>query len=182
MTHALVHLDQTGGITLGELQRSLEIIIVAATDTTATVLIGAVYHLCRYPAVYAKLKAEVRSAFASEAAIDIEGVSKLPYLIAVIKESMRIHPPVPGNHPRRVGAGGAVVAGNYVPAGTNVSFPHWAAYHSERNWNRPGESFRICSFSIASPVKHILAELPSHVCSESMLASDSLRFISPVVI
>lgn len=153
MTHALVHLDQTGGITLGELQRSLEIIIVAATDTTATVLIGAVYHLCRNTTVYAKLKAEVRSAFASEAAIDIEGVSKLCYLIAVIKESMRTHPPVPGNHPRRVGAGGAVVAGNYVPSGTNVSFPHWAAYHSERNWNRPGESSRGRGFSATSTLE-----------------------------
>lgn len=174
MTHALVHLDQTDGITLGELQRSLEIIIVAATDTTATVLIGAVYHLCKNPAMYARLKADVRNAFASEAAIDIEGVSKLSYLIAVIKESMRIHPPVPGNHPRRVGAGGAVVAGNYVPPGTNVSFPHWAAYHSERNWNRPGESFCVCGFSIASPVKRTLSELRSRVRSGSLSACDTV--------
>lgn len=153
MTHALVHLDRAGGITLGELQRSVEIIIVAATDTTATVLIGAVYHLCKNPTVYAKLKAEVRSSFTSEAAIDIEGVSKLRYLIAVIKESMRIHPPVPGNHPRRVGAGGAIVAENYVPPSTNVSFPHWAAYHSERNWNRPGELSRGRGFSATSTLE-----------------------------
>lgn len=137
MTHALHHLDQPGGINLGELERSFEVIVTAGSDTAATLLIGAVYHLCQNPAIYAKLKDEIRNSFASEVDINIESVNKKPYLLAVLKESLRIHPPVPGNHPRRVGAEGATVAGHFLPPNTLVSFPHWAGYHSERNWNRP---------------------------------------------
>ncbi|EDO00580.1 hypothetical protein SS1G_14450 [Sclerotinia sclerotiorum 1980 UF-70] len=139
MTHALNYLDQPGGLNLGELQRSLEIVVTAASDTAATLPIGALYHLCKNPSVYAKLKQEIRSSFSSEEEINIGTVNEKPYLLAVLKEALRIHPPVPGNHPRRVGADGCVVAGNYVPPNTLVSFPHWAGYHSEKNWNRPND-------------------------------------------
>lgn len=138
MTHALNYLDKPDGLNLGELQRSLEIVVTAASDTAATLPIGAVYYLCKNPSVYAKLKDEIRNSFASEEEIGISTVSDKPYLLAVLKEALRIHPPVPGNHPRRVGPEGAVIAGNYVPPDTLVSFPHFAGYHSERNWNRPG--------------------------------------------
>lgn len=143
MTHALPHLDKPDGINLGELQRSVEIIVTAASDTAATLLIGAVYHLCNNPVVYAKLKEEIRSSFSSESEINISSVGNKPYLLAVLKEALRIHPPVPGNHPRRVGAEGTTVAGNYVPPNTLVSFPHWAGYHSKLNWNRPGKFFLL---------------------------------------
>ncbi|KAF5873344.1 putative cytochrome p450 protein [Botrytis fragariae] len=139
MTHALPYLDRPGGINLSELQRSLEIVVTAASDTTATLPIGAIYHLCKNPSIYAKLKHEIRSSFNSEDEIQISSVFDKPYLLAVLKEALRMHPPVPGNHPRRVGKEGATIAGNYVPPNTLVSFPHWAGYHSERNWNRPDD-------------------------------------------
>lgn len=166
MTHALHHLDQPGGINLGELQRSLEIIVTAASDTAATLLIGAVYYLCKNPSVYAKLKDEIRNSFTSEEAIDINSVSNKPYLLAVLKESLRIHPPVPGNHPRRVGAEGCMVAGNYVPPNTLVSFPHWAGYHSERNWNKPSMysmCFLLCNLF------HLIAFAPFYFNSTYLL-------------
>ncbi|CAN8101611.1 unnamed protein product [Discula destructiva] len=139
MTHAVHHLNQPGGITLGELQRSFEIITTAASDTAATCIIAAVYYLSQNPRVYEKLKAEIRGTFASEAAINIEAVRDLPYLLAVLKESLRIHPPVPGNHSRIVSGEGAEIVGKWVPPGTLVSFPHWAGYHSKLNWNRPDD-------------------------------------------
>lgn len=145
MICAIPQLDKSDGLNLVELQRSVETIVTAASDTAATLLIGSVYHLCKNRTVYAKLKDEIRSSFASESEIDIGNVSNKPYLLAVLKEALRIHPPVPGNHPRRVGAEGCTVAGNYVPPDTLVSFPHWAGYHSRMNWNRPGMFFILKS-------------------------------------
>lgn len=82
MTHAVHHLDQPGGITLGELQRSFEAITATALDTC---LIATVYYLCQNPRVYDKLKDEVRSAFTSEASIGVEAVGSLMHLL---KESL----------------------------------------------------------------------------------------------
>ncbi|CAD6453281.1 1625f1ab-0071-453d-8ece-69f6a7ae3e3e [Sclerotinia trifoliorum] len=90
MTHALNYLDQPGGLNLGELQRSLEIVVTAASDTAATLPIGALYHLCKNPSVYAKLKQEIRSSFSSEEEINISTVNEKPYLLAVLKEALRI--------------------------------------------------------------------------------------------
>ena len=39
---------------------------------------------------------------------------RLPYLEAVLKESMRYFPPVPTRLPRIVGPAGAVIDGSYV--------------------------------------------------------------------
>ena len=46
--------------------------------------------------------------------------SKLPYLNAVIKESLRLFSPVALSLPRHVPAGGAIIAGEFIPAGTTV--------------------------------------------------------------
>ncbi|WP_152722024.1 cytochrome P450, partial [Moraxella catarrhalis] len=45
--------------------------------------------------------------------------AQLPYLNAVVNESLRIAPPVVIGVPRVVPAGGATICGRYVPAGVS---------------------------------------------------------------
>lgn len=62
---------------------------------------------------------------------------KLPYLNAVIEESLRIYPPAALNLSRIVPQGGATICGNHIPAGAAVGVTSWAATHSAKNFALP---------------------------------------------
>lgn len=96
--------------------------MLAGSETTATTLSGATYLLLTHPAALAALAREVRSAFASADEITLGSVSagKLPYMLAVLNEALRLYPPVTSGLVRVVPAEGEQISGHYVPGG--VSF------------------------------------------------------------
>lgn len=110
---------------------------MAGSETSATLLAVAVYYVLKNPVTMERLKREVRTTFPLESEINFATISKLPYLLAVINESLRIHPPLPAGVNRRVPRDGAVVMDRFVPAGTDLQVPHWAAYHSRTNFKHP---------------------------------------------
>lgn len=129
------HIDQPGGISSRELYADANILLIAGSETTATALAVVVYYLLRSePAKLRRLQAEIRAAFPRGEAVTFAAVGALPYLVAVIKEALRIHPALPAGINRVVPAGGAVVDGRYVPAGTVLQVPQWAASHLEENF------------------------------------------------
>lgn len=91
------------------------ILIIAGSETTATALSAAAYYLGLHPEVQAKLSEEVRSNFKSAEEVTITSVQHLSYMSAVLDESMRVFPPVPGGLPRYTAKGGGVIAGEFIP-------------------------------------------------------------------
>ena len=93
------------------------IIILAGSETTAIALTAAAYHILSNHKVYKKLFDEIRSSFASPAEIVLQDVhAKLPYLDAVVKEALRIHPPIANGFTRIVpDSGGVTISGHWVP-------------------------------------------------------------------
>ncbi|KAK7991067.1 cytochrome P450 [Apiospora arundinis] len=87
-----------------KLQMNASLLIVAGSETTATLLSGATFLLLTNPDALAKLTAEVRSTFADDADITLSSVSSLTYMLACLDESLRRYPPVviglPGWCPR----------------------------------------------------------------------------------
>jgi hypothetical protein len=69
------------------------------SDTTATAVQTTFLYLITNPRVLSKLRAEIAAASASVPITDAEA-RKLPYLQAVIKEGLRIWPPVVGHGER----------------------------------------------------------------------------------
>ena len=124
---------QTGkGFTGDELKAESGLIVVAGADTTSTTLAAAMFYLLRNPHVMAKLAAEVRSAFSDVEEIRTgQKLGSLPYLRAVIDESLRMSPPVPGVLAREVLPGGLEVEGQKIPAGTQVGTSAYAIHHNE---------------------------------------------------
>ena len=94
-------------------------LIVAGSETSATMLSGLHYYLLNNPDAYSKLRKEVRSAFRSVEEIDAKGAAALPYLTACIDETFRIYPPIPIAMPRVTPQGGCTIAGSYVPGGVS---------------------------------------------------------------
>lgn len=113
-----------------------ELLIVAGSETTATLLSGATYLLLKNPKVLARLTQEVRSAFKSEDEICISSAAQLTYLNACIEESFRSYPPVPIGLPRIVPEGGKTFSGQYVPEGVRPNPLHTPSLKDKEKRNR----------------------------------------------
>jgi len=120
-TYILRHNDEKG-MSVEEIEANADLLILAGSETTATLLSGCTYQLLTNPQTLEKLKREVRSTFQSEDEITIQRVSHLDYTLAVIEESLRMYPPVPIGLPRLVPDGGEDIEGIWVPGGVSHCF------------------------------------------------------------
>lgn len=96
--------------------------MVAGSDTTSISLTAVLYHLYKSPATLAKLRQELSEysqAGKTSDPITFKEAQSLPYLQAVIKEALRVHPATGFTMPRVVPAGGASLLGKYFPQGVS---------------------------------------------------------------
>ena len=114
MSYILRQKDEKG-ISKEEIIVNAGLLIVAGSETTATLLSGATYFLLTNTAALDRVCKEVRSAFQNEGDITFTTVTRLPYLHAVLEESLRLYPPVPITQPRRTLPDGNVIDGHFVP-------------------------------------------------------------------
>ncbi|KAI4088664.1 MAG: hypothetical protein LQ344_005902 [Seirophora lacunosa] len=112
---------------------------IAGSETTATLLSGCLFYLCRNPLSMQRTVDEIRSAFATDSSIQARECAMLDYLNAAIKEALRLYPPLVTNLPRITPAGGCVIDGHLVPGNVTVSTHHYASYHASANFARPEE-------------------------------------------
>ncbi|KAK3393457.1 isotrichodermin C-15 hydroxylase [Podospora didyma] len=113
------------------------VLVLAGSETTSTTLSGATYLLTSHPDKLEKLAHEVRSAFKSADEINMTSASQLPYLRAVLNESLRMFPPVVSGLVREVPSEGGQIAGQYIAGGTFVEVQQWVMNHSPTYWNDP---------------------------------------------
>lgn len=109
--------------TVADVATEVWAVIWAGSDTTATALSSVFYHLHRHPAALAKLRREIDAALAEgrlTRPIRYGEARRLPFLHAVVLESMRVHPSLGYGLPREVPGGGAVLGGTPVPGGVEV--------------------------------------------------------------
>ncbi|KAJ5780592.1 Cytochrome P450 [Penicillium paradoxum] len=125
------------GMSEDELVSNSYVLIIAGSETTATLLSGVTYYILTVPGVMDKLKAEIRGAFTSEDQITWSAVNQLKYTLAVLNEGLRMYPPVPYGFPRMVEGEGDYICGRWVPGGTAVGVPILAAQRSSKNFKNP---------------------------------------------
>ncbi|KAJ5618269.1 hypothetical protein N7528_006912 [Penicillium herquei] len=149
-----------------EMRLNSAIIIGAGTGTTATWLSINFHCLTTNPDAYKKLTTEIRGSFSSAEDITSESIIALPYLSAVMQESLRIHPPSPSSTGRFVPVGGETIDEKFVPEGTTVGVHQHSAYHAKWNFHRPDD---FC------PERW----LPESRENSSPFASDNLGVLNP---
>ncbi|KAL1561021.1 unspecific monooxygenase [Salvia divinorum] len=108
----------------------------AGTDTSAVVLEWTMSELLRHPTAMRKLQEEVRGIIGQKQDITDDDIDKMHYLKAVIKESLRLHPPFPLLLPR-VATRDVKVKGYDVAAGTVVMVSFWAIGRDPELWDEP---------------------------------------------
>jgi len=123
----------------GEIVANMEVLTIGGTETSATLLSGATWLLLKNPETLRKLTEEIHGTFTSEEEVTISTCQRLPYLRAVVEESLRWYPPGPGLMPRRTD-GETVIDGWVVPSNTAVGVHQWSAHHSSKNF-RDAEKF-----------------------------------------
>lgn len=106
--------------TRDQLQSNVELLMVAGSDTTSTVLTNAILELSRHQDLQAKLYAEIKALVDSGKEITPATTKGLPYLNAVINETMRLWPAVPSGAQALVGPQGLQVEGQFIPPRTVV--------------------------------------------------------------
>jgi cytochrome P450 len=114
MSYVLRYNDEKG-MSRDEIQATFNLLMIAGSETTATLLAGCTYLLQKNPRVLKKLQAEIRNSFAADEEITMISVSHLAYLDAVIEESLRLYPPVPIALNRMTPPEGAEICGEWVP-------------------------------------------------------------------
>lgn len=106
--------------------------IIAGSDTTATALKMTVAFIASDARVNGILKTELQNAISSgkmSSPVTNDEALQLPYLQAVLWESLRAHPPFGGLIMKRVGPGGDFFEGNFIPSGTRIAHSTWAVTH-----------------------------------------------------
>jgi cytochrome P450 len=116
------HKGGSDGLSVDELVANTNILIIAGSETTATLLSGVTYLLLKNSRCLRKVTEEVRKAFEKEEEIDfVNASSRLPYMLACLDEALRMYPPVPSGLERIIPPGPSVeIAGNELPSGVSV--------------------------------------------------------------
>ncbi len=131
------HRDENGReLSNDELKLTLIPLSFAGHETTSMALTWALHLLASHRDVQAAVHAELTERLAGEQAAN-DDVSRLPYLAAVLHETLRLYPPIWGFGRQAVRD---TELGPYrIPAGTTVFASQWVLQRDSRYFDRPLE-------------------------------------------
>uniref|UniRef100_A0A0D9WPF8 Cytochrome P450 n=1 Tax=Leersia perrieri TaxID=77586 RepID=A0A0D9WPF8_9ORYZ len=126
----------------------------AGASTTAALIEWGMVDLIQNPEVMSKAKEELASVLGDKPTMDESDIARLPYLQAVVKETLRLRTVVP-LVPRKAEAD-IEVNGYRIPKGTNVIVNAWAINRNADAWSEP-EKF-IPERFIGGETRHYLGQ------------------------
>ncbi|KAF9771388.1 hypothetical protein IL306_010970 [Fusarium sp. DS 682] len=126
-----IQTQDPGKITDADISSVATMNIGAGSDTTSISLTSIIFNLIKYPRVLKRLRAEIKEHETQGTISDpikFSEANQLPYLQAVIKEGLRMHPATRLSLGRVVPSEGATLAGQLFPPGTVVGINAWVAH------------------------------------------------------
>ena len=122
------------------------ILIQAGADTTGTALGSTLRFLLTHPSTLSRARQEVETA-EQEGRLSIpiqyeEARSHLPYIVACIKESLRLQPSAPNLLPRVIPTGGATISGEFIPAGATITSQAYVVQRDPELYAPDPETYR----------------------------------------
>jgi cytochrome P450 len=135
-----IHPDQVRGEVMATL--------VAGGDTTAMSILSCTGFLLRHPDTFAKLREEIDTAYAEgrlprDTLAPYAELTKLPYLSAVVNETLRFSPSIGTAFTRRTPKPGVeILPGCFIHGGTEVGINNWVIGRSTELYGSDAEVFR----------------------------------------
>ncbi|XP_070018328.1 geraniol 8-hydroxylase-like [Nicotiana sylvestris] len=106
------------------------------TDTTTSTLEWAMAEIMKQPEIMEKAQAELAKVIGKGKIVEEADLSQLPYLQCIIKETLRMHPPVPFLVPRKVEQD-VELCDFIIPKGSQVLVNAWAIGRDSTSWEDP---------------------------------------------
>ncbi|XVE76045.1 hypothetical protein DITRI_Ditri12bG0141500 [Diplodiscus trichospermus] len=120
--------------------RTINVIVfemfTAGTDTTTSTLEWAMAELLHNPRTMKIVQAELRSTLGPGMKLEEKHIENLPYLKAVIKETLRLHPPLPFLVPH-MAMDSCKMLGYHIPKETQILVNVWAIGRDPKTWKDP---------------------------------------------
>ncbi|KAK7291232.1 hypothetical protein RIF29_06201 [Crotalaria pallida] len=123
-------------LTLDNIKAVLMNIFIAGTDTSAAAITWAMNALLKNPKEMNKVQGEIRQLFGDKDFINEDDIQRLPYLKAVVKETLRLFPPSPLLLPRET-MEKCNINGYEIQPRTLVYVNAWAIARDPENFEDP---------------------------------------------
>ncbi|MCO5547857.1 hypothetical protein L7F22_001309 [Adiantum nelumboides] len=133
------------GENMGKMELTAEALtqLIAGSDTTSNTSTAILYHVVSHPKVYEKLRKEIDEHLKETEEVPLNSdVESLPYLQAVINESLRFHSTSSLGLPRIIPTGGSTICGKFFPSGTVVSCPAYTIHREKEVWGDDAEEYK----------------------------------------
>ncbi|KAK7438190.1 hypothetical protein VKT23_018121 [Stygiomarasmius scandens] len=128
------------GLSDDAIMRNLLTFLIAGHETSSGMLTFMTYYLIKNPEAMRKLRQEIDTVTGSKP-IQVEDLSKMPYLLAVMRETLRLAPTAPG---RSVTPVEDTVLGEkyFVKANTVLTLQIWVMHRDPQVWGEDANEFR----------------------------------------
>ncbi|KAM7306970.1 cytochrome P450 3A4-like [Ixodes scapularis] len=134
------------------------ILLLAGFETTAVTLGFALYLLAMHPEEQERVHTEMEDLFSHANELTFDDVHQLKRLDMVIRETLRLYPPVPLLVARTC-LPDKTVMGQFIPAGTTLIAPAWHIHRNPEYWPEPSR-FLPERFAEGHPERHPMAYFP----------------------
>ncbi|KAL7748789.1 hypothetical protein RI367_005702 [Sorochytrium milnesiophthora] len=139
--------DEDGSFSQEDLRANLAVFFIAGHDTTASALATSLYLMGMHPAVQKKARQEVLNECGASVSGEYhlpttEQQARLEYLTLVVKETLRMYPPLPTVLFRRSTTAVELEPGLVLPAGTRVHFDMLCLHRDTSIWGDDAMQFR----------------------------------------
>ncbi|XP_026439682.1 cytochrome P450 71A1-like [Papaver somniferum] len=111
---------------------------IGGTGTTSTTLTWAMSELIKKPTLMKKAQDEVRGVIGKKLEVEEDDISQMKYLRCIVKETLRLHPPVPLLVPRE-NLTSTKIKGYDIPPNTTVFVNAWTIQRDSKIWKEPEE-------------------------------------------
>jgi cytochrome P450 len=95
------------------------------SDTTASTLTYAFYHLAKDNTLVGKLRAELNPMRRSDGQFNVKDLQLAEFLNGIVNETLRLHPPVPSGVLRLTPPEGIMIGKTFIPGNTTVATPNY---------------------------------------------------------
>ncbi|KAF8096379.1 hypothetical protein N665_0309s0006 [Sinapis alba] len=123
-------------LTRNHIKAILMNILLGGVETSAVTMTWAMTEMTRSPRVMKKVQTEIRNQMGNKSIISFDDTDKLTYLKMVIKETWRLHPPVPLLSPREA-MSEFEINGYTIHAKTRLHVNVWAIGRDPDTWQDP---------------------------------------------